>query len=601
MGVISFSRNFLLKRSRAAYNNGKYNRSRSLSYLSFKLFGNRESLDILARSNLRMKRFSRAAKCYRKADDIGLKLLDHYENQFKSELNSLNYIEAYKILNRPNFPKKTKEISVFTRHLKKMTDTERVSLLEDFSEYTKLPREFEDLLPWTTGQIIDKPALEKGYQKVSKNEIVLQRYRREIGRIKDSGSYRIIKHISDSKKDIKKIALLPFSLPRLILRIVSEKTGKKQQSNNLSFQISNSEKNRDCIVFFPTNGVGFGHFTRLLAVAKAFNKLSPDTEIVFFTTMPTLQILSEHGFIGYHLPGRYRYNDMEANVWNPICEELLSLVFSIHRPKAFVFDGAFPYRGMLNAIENQDSDILRVWVRRGGNKKTSSNIPVESISKFNAVIKPGDSGLLNLEEELRNNIPLVKTNPILVQNDGSEEIDIRKRLGIPDFATICYVQLGAGKINDIESEISMTLDAISKYGHIYAIVGESMLGERITSTHDNVRILRDYPNSRFFDQFDFAVIAGGYNSYHEVIEAELPSICYPNFSTGRDDQFARVKIAADEGAMIVLKNRNRNTIGIAISQLSDSKIRNKIRRRIANLKKPNGANEVSLWLYDQLS
>ena len=116
-----------------------------------------------------------------------------------------------------------------------------------------------------------------------------------------------------------------------------------------------------------------------------------------------------------------------------------------------------------------------------------------------------------------------------------------------------------------------------------------------------MRILRDYPNSMYMDQFDFAIIAGGYNSYHEVIEANLPSICFPNLATGRDDQLARAKVASDQGAMIVLEDRNPQSIGIAISQLSDPKIRDKIRKNLENLRKPNGAMEASLWLYDQLS
>jgi hypothetical protein len=382
---------------------------------------------------------------------------------------------------------------------------------------------------------------------------------------------------------------------------VSEKRGKKQNTQNHSFQISPGEPRRDCIVFFPTNGVGFGHFTRLLAIAQSYKKLNPNAEIVFFTTMPTLQILSEFGFIGYHLPGRYRYDKMEANVWNPICEEMLSLVFSIHRPRAFVFDGAFPYRGMLNSLKSQDKDMLKVWVRRGSNKKNSKNIPVESIGKFNAIVRPGDSGKLNFEEEHNHNIPIVRTNPILIHNSEVSGINIRERLGIPDFATLCYLQLGAGRINDIDSEISMTLSALSDYEHVYTIVGESMLGERISSSMENVRILRDYPNSKFFNQFDFAVIAGGYNSYHEVVESELPSLCFPNLSTGRDDQLSRAMVASKEGAMIVLEERNKTNIGIAVSQLIDPSVRRKMKNNLSNLKKPNGAQEASLWIFNQLS
>ena len=169
----------------------------------------------------------------------------------------------------------------------------------------------------------------------------------------------------------------------------------------------------------------------MLAIAESFRKINPDTEIVFFTTMPTLQILSEFGFVGYHMPSRYRFEDMKASVWNSICEEMLNLVFSIHRPRAFLFDGAFPYRGMLNAVKNQDEKMLKVWVRRGSIKKNSKNIPVESIGNFDVVVRPGDSGGEDFKDELSHNIPIVKTNPIMFQDSVEDSsLDVRGRLGI---------------------------------------------------------------------------------------------------------------------------------------------------------------------------
>ena len=105
--------------------------------------------------------------------------------------------------------------------------------------------------------------------------------------------------------------------------------------------------------------------------------------------------------------------------------------------------------------------------------------------------------------------------------------------GIPAESLLCYVQLGAGKINDIDSEIRLTLDAISTHPELYAVVGESMLGERIASEYRKVRILRDFPNSRYFADFDFAIMAGGYNSFHEAIQASLPTICFCTFKIRR--------------------------------------------------------------------
>ena len=71
------------------------------------------------------------------------------------------------------------------------------------------------------------------------------------------------------------------NLLRSRLRGLSSKRG-------LTINSEESYESRNSIVLFPTNGVGFGHFTRMLALAKSIRKISPDTEIVFFTTMPTL-------------------------------------------------------------------------------------------------------------------------------------------------------------------------------------------------------------------------------------------------------------------------------------------------------------------------
>ena len=225
------------------------------------------------------------------------------------------------------------------------------------------------------------------------------------------------------------------------------------------------DNSRDCVLFFPTNGVGFGHFTRLLSIAREYKKESPETEIVFFTTMPTLHILANEGFVCYHIPGRYRYDGMDAKSWNALCEEFLSLAITIHRPSIFVFDGSFPYRGMLNSIKNQNRNMLKFWVRRGAIKKDSKGIPVDSIRHFDAIIRPGDSVSDDFSDETRHNVQIVKTNPILLSHgrDSARRQDIRKMMGVPQDAILCYIQLGAGQINDIDSDLSLVLAAIDEY------------------------------------------------------------------------------------------------------------------------------------------
>ena len=64
----------------------------------------------------------------------------------------------------------------------------------------------------------------------------------------------------------------------------------------------------------------------------------------------------------------------------------------------------------------------------------------------------------------------------------------------------------------------MSLSILKKYEDIDVLLGESMIGERLKIIGERVRIIRDYPNSIFFKAFDFAIMAAGYNSFHEAVQ-----------------------------------------------------------------------------------
>jgi predicted glycosyltransferase len=94
-----------------------------------------------------------------------------------------------------------------------------------------------------------------------------------------------------------------------------------------------------------------------------------------------------------------------------------------------------------------------------------------------------------------------------------------------------------------------------------------MIGERLEVSLPRVHIIRDYPNSMYFHAFDATVLAGGYNSFHEVRHASMPALFYPNMETGMDDQLARCKVAESEGWGIVLEVRSKESISKAVDEL----------------------------------
>ncbi len=363
------------------------------------------------------------------------------------------------------------------------------------------------------------------------------------------------------------------------------------------------------IIFFPTNGVGFGHFTRLFAIARRIRKIDHSIQVLFFTTMPTLHLLSAEGIPAYHIPDRKKLIDMTPAQWNDLAHDSLTRMFDLHLPSMFVFDGTFPYRGMLNAISERD-DITKVWVHRERIKKTLIDIPKERIEHFDIIINPSDS--ISVDPVLNSlEVEIVKCEPIIFADheDLLSRTNVRKFLSIPEDAIVVYIQLGAGKINDINSQIGITMAELRKHKNVYVVIGESMLGDRMELTGDRIRILRDYPNSRYYHGFDFSVMAGGYNSYHEVIQFGLPTLCYPNLKTAKDDQLKRVQVAEDLDCMIVLTEVDQGTVQKSIKRLLDPAQRNRMRlnmselrvRSSQNCKFSNGADEMAQYLIKKIN
>lgn len=422
------------------------------------------------------------------------------------------------------------------------------------------------------------------------------KYRRENRRLRNTLSFRIGTLLTNSLKRPWMLIFLPFTVLLLGWRYVNERLGWRDvpYPDRPLDEIEGEEDLRNCVVLFPTNGVGFGHFTRMYALARRLRSQSPNTEIVFFTTMPTLQILYNEGFSTYHLAGRKKHREMTASEWNAMLEENLSLVLNQHKPKMFIFDGAFPYRGMLNAIRSRNR-IEKVWVRRGMFRK-GSNIPVDSIEHFTSIVRPGDG--VEVDEHLKVEIPVQSytVSPMLLmdQDEVLTREMARGRLNLSDGSKIVYVQLGAGRINDIDSEIRLTVDALLKHENLHVVIGESMLGERIFFQHPRVQLLRDYPNSMYFRAFDASIQAGGYNSFHEMRTFGLPTLFYPNMNTGMDDQLARCNIAQTEGWGLVLEERTEANIARSVEALLGLEVSHE-RPELTN-----GADELATLLLEKI-
>ena len=376
----------------------------------------------------------------------------------------------------------------------------------------------------------------------------VKRLEREQRRLRNTVSFQLGLHLTRAVRRPWRLFSLPITFPLLVFKLGLQSLGKRPAMLSDSVAVDEFAKREHSIVLFPTNGVGFGHFTRMYAVARALRKADPDLEIVFFTPMPTLHVLYNEKFPTYHLAGRYMHKNMSSSQWNGLVEDMLHLVFDTHRPKWFMFDGAFPYRGMLNAIVSQPT--MEKWWMKRGSMKSSTSTPVDSASFFDEIIVPSEGNVVNSSTD-EHIVPPIR---VMDFEDLWDRSYARSRLAVPKDAKVVYVQLGAGRINDIEGVLNRVLEVLFSHEHVHVVLGESMLGKRLDVHHERLRVIRDYPNSLYINGFDAAVQAGGYNSYQEMRAFGVPTLFIPNTDTGMDDQVKRCQQAEEEGwGLVVMK------------------------------------------------
>jgi len=321
------------------------------------------------------------------------------------------------------------------------------------------------------------------------------------------------------------------------------------------------------IIFVPTNGAGLGHLTRLLAIARRIKKRIPDMEIIFFTTSLAKHLIIQHGFVGYYFPTKTLFDpQVTGSQWNKLFLEQLRQVLKYHNPRMLVFDGAFPYLGLIQSM-SQMTQIKKVWLKREGSKVGDNDVVCNEKEKFfDFLITPREAGSHMQEDPDR-----VYCDPIIYL-EKTELLDrgqLLQKWKVPENSKVVYIQLGAGNINDITKDIAVLVQTLKRRKDTFIIIGESIIGKDLKIQENNIMVLRDYPNSRFFGAFDLAICACGYNSFHELMHFGVPSIFIPNRETKKDDQFGRAMKSVRAHAGMILEDLSpasvSNVVEIALT------------------------------------
>lgn len=318
-------------------------------------------------------------------------------------------------------------------------------------------------------------------------------------------------------------------------------------------------------LFLPINGAGLGHLTRSLAIAKRLQRLDPSAEIIFLTTSIGVTLVHRSGFACHHVTPAALVK-LGALEWNTLFFATIENVLRLHKPATLVFDGTIPYLGLQRVMHNYRS-LKYVWVKRGLYKTGVDQRELDAyLQKFNVVISPGEFISSGAFGQLPAGKPSMVEPISLLDKDELLGRNVARRLLRLDVNRPCaYVQLGAGNINGISNIQDRVITYLKSRG-IQVVLAQSPISLCADPNVNADSVVVDYPNSKYFAAFDFAVLAGGYNSVCEAVSLSLPAIFLPNTATGADDQVERVRKVSQFGAYEYLLDFNEDTFAQAVEK-----------------------------------
>jgi UDP-N-acetylglucosamine:LPS N-acetylglucosamine transferase len=370
-------------------------------------------------------------------------------------------------------------------------------------------------------------------------------------------------------------------------------TNKKRNNvtNKKKNNVTNKKKN-NCTLFVPTNGAGLGHLTRCLAIARRLKKLDPNRKIIFFSTSSAMNLISKEGFLGYHIPSQMVCRKhVKSGEWNSMFQKRLRMIIKIHQPNLLFFDGVYPYAGLITSMR-ETKGMKKVWMRRGLGKKVRPEVNKKE-KEFDMIIVPKE---LFIPQEEQKTGKHYYSDPIiyLEKSELLNRESLRKKWKVPQNHKLVLVSLGAGNINNINPTISKILTVLRKRKDIFIVISESIIGKRLQiPEQENLIIIRDYPISSYYNAFDLAITASGYNSFHELLFFNVPAIIIPNQMTKTDNQVARALSAEKAGAAMVIKNESIPEIEKAINMVLEPQKQLLMKNTTQKLIYKNGADDVA--------
>ena len=351
------------------------------------------------------------------------------------------------------------------------------------------------------------------------------------------------------------------------------------------------------IILATSNGIGMGHLTRATAVAEELKGVA--RPILVSVASGIAEIPSTTGIPCEYIPGKTR-RWMPAHRWDRYFRDRLIALADETGASVISFDGVVPYPGFI-ATKLKRPDLTIVWVRRGLWQKNLLRFALPFQSRLvDLIIEPGDIARAYDHGPTSHRNDATVTSPVSLYSKARalSHDDARKVLGLDADRPAVLVQLGTGD-SDMNEKMRAALTGLIEWQGLQVVLTKDPVdaqGKSLVPDGLDIKVQRYFPLADVLAAFDGAIAATGYNSVHELLPAQIPTVLISNIR-GTDDQDARAKWCHDHGYALRADYANLADITATVARLSDATVRESLSKKCAELSDTSGGAQISQILF----
>ncbi len=311
---------------------------------------------------------------------------------------------------------------------------------------------------------------------------------------------------------------------------------------------SPSSHRPDAVLFVSANGIGQGHLTRQLAVARRL-KHRP---AAFLTMSYSAGIVRDMGFPVHFVP-HHALSGEEPGAWNAGLAAEIELLLDAYHVTTLIYDVNFVFDGIIEVLRN-NAKLQAVWIRRAMWPSHHASYIGAGVH-FPIIIEPDDyAAALDAGPTTTDRAKTTLVPPMLLI-DPSERLErgaAREALGLPQEGFVVLVDLSRSSNPDLTHLHGRLLDDLLARPDVHIVELKSPLTGNVAPRHPTRhRLVTLHPAYAHSRAFDAAIVRAGYNTFHEHIAGGIPTLFVPDESPDMDRQVDRARWAEERGAALM--------------------------------------------------